>query len=262
VAGRVAQSITSFQTIGERQIPAAPEKTKDEGDKTPAYVEWMRNYHPDEFQKLYQGRKTHLTASERGEITEEREEGIVRYGDGPGFLEFYPKLKTWAVAFDHGAVVVDATLSKKNGEERPFLDILETMHVASMTGASRQRWVSRSAIAPARRVVFRELARAIKDLDPGPFEKMAASIKALADLANRDMEKERIINSIVRCARLLNRVPLKGEVRDFHNREHQRGKNSYEAQGWNFRLETIGFAWLPQGKRGQIQRVKTSKKFT
>lgn len=31
------------------------------GDKTPAYVEWLRDNKPKEFEKRYKGRKTHLS---------------------------------------------------------------------------------------------------------------------------------------------------------------------------------------------------------
>lgn len=41
-------------------IPPAPEMEQMLGDKTPAYVEWMRDYHPQEFATRYAGRRTHL----------------------------------------------------------------------------------------------------------------------------------------------------------------------------------------------------------
>ena len=32
-----------------KNIPTAPEMEQMLGDKTPAYVEWMRDHHPEEF---------------------------------------------------------------------------------------------------------------------------------------------------------------------------------------------------------------------
>jgi hypothetical protein len=48
------------------EIPAAsqsavpPALDPEMGDKTPAYVEWLRDNAPVEFQRRYAGRKTHL----------------------------------------------------------------------------------------------------------------------------------------------------------------------------------------------------------
>jgi hypothetical protein len=44
----------------KKDIPPAPEMEQMLGDKTPAYVEWMRDYHPQEFAIRYAGRRTHL----------------------------------------------------------------------------------------------------------------------------------------------------------------------------------------------------------
>ena len=43
-----------------KHIPPAPEMEQMLGDKTPAYVEWMRDHHPEEFAIRYAGRRTHL----------------------------------------------------------------------------------------------------------------------------------------------------------------------------------------------------------
>lgn len=43
-----------------KTIPPAPEMEQMLGDKTPAYVEWMRDHHPEEFAIRYAGRRTHL----------------------------------------------------------------------------------------------------------------------------------------------------------------------------------------------------------
>jgi hypothetical protein len=43
-----------------KTIPPAPEMEQMLGDKTPAYVEWMRDYYPQEFAIRYAGRRTHL----------------------------------------------------------------------------------------------------------------------------------------------------------------------------------------------------------
>jgi len=43
------------------EVPRAPELHPKLGDKTPAYMEWLATYRPEEFDKKYRGRKTHLT---------------------------------------------------------------------------------------------------------------------------------------------------------------------------------------------------------
>ena len=42
-------------------IPPAPEMDPMAGDKTPAFVEWLRDFYPEEFARRYAGRKTHLS---------------------------------------------------------------------------------------------------------------------------------------------------------------------------------------------------------
>lgn len=42
------------------QSTVPPELDPLQGDKTPAYVEWLRDNAPVEFQRRYAGRKTHL----------------------------------------------------------------------------------------------------------------------------------------------------------------------------------------------------------
>lgn len=37
-----------------------PEQDPMLGDKTPEYVEWLRDHDPEEYAKRYQGRRTHL----------------------------------------------------------------------------------------------------------------------------------------------------------------------------------------------------------
>jgi len=41
-------------------IPPRPDMDPMLGDKTIALVEWLRDYAPEEFQKTYAGRETHL----------------------------------------------------------------------------------------------------------------------------------------------------------------------------------------------------------
>jgi hypothetical protein len=41
-------------------IPPAPELDPQAGDKTPAYVEWLREYHPEEYVARFSARKHHL----------------------------------------------------------------------------------------------------------------------------------------------------------------------------------------------------------
>jgi hypothetical protein len=41
----------------KEEIPPAPEMDVRMGDKTPAYVEWLAKYNPEEFRKRYVGRK-------------------------------------------------------------------------------------------------------------------------------------------------------------------------------------------------------------
>lgn len=49
------------KTKGGKSIPPPPEMDPGLGDKTPAYVEWMRDHHPEQFAKQYHNRKTHIT---------------------------------------------------------------------------------------------------------------------------------------------------------------------------------------------------------
>jgi hypothetical protein len=41
----------------KEEIPSAPEMDPRMGDKTPAYMEWLAKYNPEEFKKRYAGRK-------------------------------------------------------------------------------------------------------------------------------------------------------------------------------------------------------------
>jgi hypothetical protein len=50
----------SKKTEPKKDIPPQPEIDPMLGDKTFAYVEWLRDYHPEEFQSRYAGRTTHL----------------------------------------------------------------------------------------------------------------------------------------------------------------------------------------------------------
>ena len=43
------------------EIPPAPPQDPYLGDKTPAFMEWVAKFHPDEFAKRYAGRKTPVT---------------------------------------------------------------------------------------------------------------------------------------------------------------------------------------------------------
>ena len=52
-----------------KTIPPQPELDLMLGDKTHAYVEWMRDYHPEQFKTQYANRTTHLGfVTEDGEI--------------------------------------------------------------------------------------------------------------------------------------------------------------------------------------------------
>lgn len=99
-----------------------------------------------------------------------------------GFLHYYESSKKWSVMFDYNAVVTDITLAKRNREERDFLNELEALHVASINSVRNRVY----PVPPARRTVRHALLEAIQKLDPKPFEKMAESIKALAELKRRE----------------------------------------------------------------------------
>lgn len=43
-----------------QDIPPAPELDPQAGDKTPAYVEWLREWHPEEYAERFSHRKHHL----------------------------------------------------------------------------------------------------------------------------------------------------------------------------------------------------------
>lgn len=49
-----------------KTIPPQPEIDPMLGDKTHAYVEWLRDYHPEQFKAQYANRTTHL-----GYVTED-----------------------------------------------------------------------------------------------------------------------------------------------------------------------------------------------
>ena len=38
-------------------IPFPPEKDPVQGDKTPAYVEWLKQYHPEQYQQKFENWK-------------------------------------------------------------------------------------------------------------------------------------------------------------------------------------------------------------
>jgi hypothetical protein len=50
-------------------IPPPPEMHPKLGDKTPAYVNWIRTYFPAEYEERYKGRKTHLTTGINPHVT-------------------------------------------------------------------------------------------------------------------------------------------------------------------------------------------------
>lgn len=50
----------SKKTEPKIDIPPQPEMDPMLGDKTPAFVEWLRDYQPEQFKSQYAGRTTHL----------------------------------------------------------------------------------------------------------------------------------------------------------------------------------------------------------
>lgn len=50
----------SKKTEPKNDIPPRPEMDPMLGDKTIELVEWLRDYAPEEFQRTYAGRSTHL----------------------------------------------------------------------------------------------------------------------------------------------------------------------------------------------------------
>jgi hypothetical protein len=56
----VLTDTTPAEIPATSQATVPPEMDPQLGDKTPAYVEWLRDNAPVEFQRRYAGRKTHL----------------------------------------------------------------------------------------------------------------------------------------------------------------------------------------------------------
>lgn len=48
------------EPVPDPVIPPCPEEDPRLGDKTPAVVEWLAQYHPEEYRRRYAGRRTHL----------------------------------------------------------------------------------------------------------------------------------------------------------------------------------------------------------
>jgi len=55
-------------------LPLMPEIDLMAGDKTPAVVEWFRDYWPEEYERRYKGRKTHLNRKPHLVDDEDRED--------------------------------------------------------------------------------------------------------------------------------------------------------------------------------------------
>ena len=51
----------SREEYASHQPPPPPPMDPRLGDKTPAWMEWLGHYFPEEFRKRFKGRKTHLT---------------------------------------------------------------------------------------------------------------------------------------------------------------------------------------------------------
>lgn len=51
----------SREEYASHQPPPPPPMDPRLGDKTPAWMEWLGHYFPEEFKKRFKGRKTHLT---------------------------------------------------------------------------------------------------------------------------------------------------------------------------------------------------------
>lgn len=55
------KSTDTREEFASDQPPPPPPQDPRLGDKTPAYMEWLGHYFPEEFKERYRGRKTHLT---------------------------------------------------------------------------------------------------------------------------------------------------------------------------------------------------------
>jgi hypothetical protein len=116
--------------------------------------------------------------------------------------------------------------------------------------------------AASKREIFQLLEQAIRSLDAKPFEQIVGAFKSIEAINQRRSENESVILSIEITANKLGRVPFKGEVRNYHNKPRPIsarepngfGGRHYESQRWNQILKTIGFDWLPTGKRGKAKK--------
>lgn len=170
---------------------------------------------------------------------------LIHYSDGK-----------WSVQIDSGRVCVEIPIAKMtdalNQEGRSALRYW-MFHVEAF---------HRNKDKTEAEEIFRFLADGLHELNPKPLEQIVAAIKAVAASQQRRMENDAVCLSISTTANRLNRVPCKGEVRNYHNlprpvssREPNgyRGAD-YQAQRWNQILKTVGFDWLPVGKRGMAKK--------
>jgi len=198
------------------------------------------------------------------------------YGKGPHFSEgrlIHRSNGTWEVLYNYSKVVSERVHSRRHHEKIhhcsseipmtegigiivmestgvPFLADLETLHYALCNTGTKH--VTRSAIAPARRVITRAVKRAIKECDGDTLRKMANALDALTRIQNRKLTHEAFLHSIKVTAKKLNRIPTKREVQRHYENTHDILDTSRVSQLFS----EIGFEWLPNDKGGPRPKTR------
>lgn len=198
------------------------------------------------------------------------------YGKGPHFSEgrlIHHSNGTWEVQFNYSKVISERVHSRRNHEKIlhysseipmtegigimvmestgiPFLADLETLNYALCDTGTK--YVTRSAIAPARRAITCAIEKAIKECNGDTLRKMAQAMDALVRIRDRKLIHEAFLHSILATSKRLNRIPFKGEVQKHYEDTH----DILDASRVSQIFKEIGFEWMPNGKSGPTPKTQ------